>query len=362
MLKLVVDEIFHRDTLEIINKLFVYQQIVDKHRWMFIMKENDVIVARQKISTRFKNADMDFMFNWQIGVSQIIGMPVSQLYFALRDIKDGDPKGWREGFTRQGAALVEQAQTLLCDEQPIAAGQAYFGAAYAYRAALQYTSPRTPEYLEWVHQMERFFHEGSRLLCIPMRPIEVPYGDKTLAGYYLEHDDQPRPTLVMVGGGDTFREDLFYFAGYPCWKRGYNTLMVDYPGQGLMPGRGMPYQPDMASAVGASLDWLEANATVKPEQIAMYGVSGGGYISMQAVVADTRIKDWIAATPIYDLGRFFEQEMGAALAAPLWVLNAALKIVGSLNESSAINLDKYAWQFGTMDFKSTYDKVLKQHR
>ena len=38
------------------------------------MKENEVIVKRQKCSTRFKNGDMDFMFNWTIGVSQIIGM------------------------------------------------------------------------------------------------------------------------------------------------------------------------------------------------------------------------------------------------------------------------------------------------
>ncbi len=324
------------------------------------MKENEVIVKRQTITTRFKNADMDFMFNWAVGISQIIGLSASQVFYALHDIKDGDPKGWRDGFTRQAAALVEQAKMLLNCDQLIAAGQAYFGAAYAYRAALQYTSPKMPAFRQWAHEMEQHFQEGSRLIGVPMRPIEVPYRDKTLAGYYLEHDDQPRPVMVMVGGGDTFREDLFYFAGYPGWKRGYNVLMVDYPGQGLMPDRGMPYQLDMAAPISASLDWLEANAAIKPTHVATYGVSGGGWISAQAVAADSRIAAWIAATPIYDIARVFEQEMGAAAAAPAWALNTAMKIISSFNESSAINLDKYAWQFGVPDFKSAYDGVLKQ--
>ena len=96
------------------------------------MKENEAILARQKIKTRFKNPDMDFMFNWAVGVSQIVGMSASQIFYALHGIKDGDPRGWRDGFTWQAQALIEQAKTLLDSEQPIAAGQVYLGAAYAY--------------------------------------------------------------------------------------------------------------------------------------------------------------------------------------------------------------------------------------
>jgi len=324
------------------------------------MKENEAILARQKIKTRFKNPDMDFMFNWAVGMSQIVGMSASQIFYALRNIKDGDPRGWRDGFTWQAQALIEQAKTLLDSEQPIAAGQAYLGAAYAYRSALQYTSPKSGEFLNWACTMERYFQEGSRLLGVPLCPIEVPFGDKTLAGYYLEHDDKPRPVVIMVGGGDTYREDLFYFAGYPGWKRGYNVLMVDLPGQGLMPNRGITFQPDMAAAVHAEIAWLESNAAVKPEQIAIYGVSGGGYITAQAVAVAPRIKAWIAATPIYDLGTVMAREMGAAAAAPAWVLKAVMKLVGALNESAAINVEKYAWQFGTTDFKIVIEGVQQQ--
>lgn len=324
------------------------------------MKENELIVKRQKFNTRFKNGDMDFMFNWTVGVSQIIGMSPSQVFYALRDTKDGDPRGWREGLSRQAVLLVDQAKSLLMNNQCVAAGQAYLGAAYAYKAALQYTSPKMPEFMAWAQEMECVFQEGIKLLGVPMCPIEVPYAEKSLAGYYLEQDDQARPVVIMIGGGDTFREDLFYFAGYPGWKRGYNVLMLDLPGQGLMPARGLNFQVDMAAPIAAALDWLETHAAVKPEQIAIYGVSGGGFFTTQAVAVDPRIHAWIAATPIYDVISVFQREMGAAMQAPGWAVNTAMRLASSINESAAINLDKYAWQFGMPDFKSATDALVKQ--
>jgi alpha-beta hydrolase superfamily lysophospholipase len=324
------------------------------------MKENEIIFQRQKFNTRFKNSDMDFMFNWAVGVGQLIGMAPSQIFYAVHGIKDGDPTGWREGLSRQAGLLIGQAKTLLMNNQPVAAGQAYLGAAYAYRAAIQYTSPKSQEFMEWAREMEHVFQEGIHLLNVPMCPIEVPFEGKSLAGYYLEHDDQARPVVVMIGGGDTFREDLFYFAGYPGWKRGYNVIMVDLPGQGLMPARGLPFQVDMAAPIKAVLDWLEMHTAARSEKIAIYGVSGGGYFTTQAAAVEPRIKAWIAATPIYDLQIVFKREMGAALRAPGWAVNTVLRLAGSVNESAAINLEKYAWQFGMPDFKSAADALLKQ--
>lgn len=324
------------------------------------MKKDEVIVKRQKYNTRFKNSDMDFMFNWAVGVSQIIGMSPSQLFYALHDVKDGDPKGWREKLCSQAGLLKGQAKCLLANSQRVAAGQALLGAAYSYRAAIQYTSPKSPEFIDWAHEMEHDFQEGINLLGVPMRPVEVAYAGKSMAGYYLEHDDQMRPVVLMIGGGDTFREDLFYFAGYPGWKRGYNVMMVDLPSQGLMPARGLPMQVDMAAPIQATLDWLETHAAAKSEKIAIYGVSGGGYFTIQAVAVEPRIKAWIAATPIYDIGLVFKREVGAAMQAPGWAINAAMRLVGSVNESAAINLEKYAWQFGMPDFKAATDAVLTQ--
>ncbi len=324
------------------------------------MKENEAILKRQKFNTRFKNEDMDFMFNWAVGISQIIGMSPSQVFIAVHGIKDGDPAGWREGFQREGHFQIERAQAFVENKQRVAAGQSYLGAAYAFRSALQYIDPMKIGFGECLLEMEKAFQQGIDQIGVPMRPVEVPFENTTLPGYYLEHDRQTRPVILMIGGGDSFREDLFYVAGYPGWKRGYNVLMVDLPGQGKTPGRGLHYRVDMGMPIRAALDWLEANAAAKTEKIALYGISGGGYHTALAVASDTRIKAWIAATPIIDIGKTFEREFGAALKSPGWTMNLVMRLAGSINESAEINLNKYAWSFGTTDFKSAVDHVLAE--
>ncbi|AST58431.1 dipeptidyl aminopeptidase [Thermoanaerobacterium thermosaccharolyticum] len=326
------------------------------------MKDSEVILKRQKYNIRFKNNDMDFIFNWVVGISQIIGMSAAQVFYAVHDIKDGDPTGWREGFRRQGKFQLKEAEKFEHNKQNLASGQAYMGAAYAFRASLQYADPTADDFNERVREMEEAFEKGVRLIGAPVKSIEVPFENITLPGYYLEHDNKCRPTLMMVGGGDTFREDLFYFAGYPGWKRGYNVLMVDLPGQGKVPGLGHCFRTDMNKPISAALDWLEANAAVKPEKIAIYGVSGGGFFTAQAVASDRRIKAWIASTPIIDIAELFRKEFGSALKTPGWLLNTFMKVTSALNESADINLKKYAWQFGSADFKTAIDRVFTDAR
>lgn len=326
------------------------------------MREDDVILKRQAYNTRFKNEDMDFIFNWTVGVSQIIGMSPSQVFYALRDIKDGDPVGWRDGFRTQGKLQIEQAREFAAKDQTVAAGQFYLGAAYAYRAALQYTAAGSEAFDAGVQEMETAFQRGTELIGAPIRAIEIPFEDTSLPGYVLEIDEEERPVVVMIGGGDTFREDLFYFAGYPGWKRGYNVVMVDLPGQGTTPTRGLHFRADMAAPIRAIVDWTESRPTTHPDRIATYGVSGGGYFTAQAVLADPRIKAWIASTPIFDITELFRREFGSALKVPGWALNRLLRLAGRLNQSAKINLEKYAWQFGTEDFKAAVDEVFGQAR
>lgn len=94
----------------------------------------------------------------------------------------------------------------------------------------------------------------------------------------------------------------------------------------------------MYKPISVILDWIEANATMKPEQIAIYGVSSGGYFTAQAVATDARIKAWIAATPIVDVAKVLEREFARGLKVPGWMLNILMGWAGSLNESADINL------------------------
>jgi alpha-beta hydrolase superfamily lysophospholipase len=323
------------------------------------MKKSDVILKREQVHLRFKNEEMDYMFNWVLGFGEIVGLSHGEIFYAIAGIKDGDPAGWREGFRREGHYLRQRAHDFE-QEHRAAAGHSYLAAAYAFRASLIYADPTEASFEARVSEMEEAFGHGTALLDVPLRAIEVPFEGGTLPGYYLEQDEAARPTVLVIGGGDTFREDLFYFAGYPGWKRDYNVLMVDLPGQGKTPAQGLHFRVDAAKPIAAALDWLQAHAAIPPQQIAIYGISGGGYFSAQAVVADPRLQAWIASTPIVDMAQVFEREMGSAVKTPGWFLNTVMRLEGTVNASAELNLKKYAWQFGTSNFQQFYESVLHQ--
>jgi hypothetical protein len=136
--------------------------------------------------------------------------------------------------------------------------------------------------------------------------------------------------------------------------------MVDLPGQGKMPSRGLCFRPDMGRPVSAVLDWADAELGEARGRTAVYGVSGGGYFSALAVASDRRFDAWIASTPITDVAETFRREFGAALAAPGWIVKLGLRIAGALNESAELCLRKYAWQLGSSDFRTAVHSVHEQ--
>lgn len=320
------------------------------------MQKNEKILKRQSTKIFFDNDDTDFFFNWMLGVAELFGMSHGELFYLTHKIgRDGKPSKWRACFTDHADYLVRLAKAATGEQM---AADCYFGATYAYRAVLQFIDPFSPEYPKLVCAMENAFAGAVRAINIPIKPVRVPYQTGYLPGYYL-YCDNNRPTVVMVGGGDTYREDLFYFAGWPGWWRNYNVLMVDLPGQGSNPARGLTFTVDAGEPIAACLDWLQTE-NPNARHIALYGVSGGGYFTAQAAAKDTRISAWIASTPIFDVAELFRREFGAALKAPGWLMNLALKLAGNINEVADINLKKYAWQFGTSDFRSAINEVFEQ--
>lgn len=300
---------------------------------------------------------MDFALNWALGVSQIIGPGPGEVLAAVSTVKDGDPRSWRESFSRQSDRLSERADQFEVDGNLPAAAYSAFGAAYARRFALHFGDPSAEGWSPAIARMEQDFARATRLGRIPIRAVEVPFEHGSLPGYYLEVDGDPRATVLMVGGGDTFREDLFYYGGYPAWRRGYNALLVDLPGQGKTPAAGYTFRADASSSISACIDWLERHATAPDSRLAVYGLSGGGYFTAQAASTDPRITAWIASTPITDMALLFRREMSGAVRAPGWLVNTVAKTLGRANAILDISLKKYAWQFGTADFAEAIARV-----
>ena len=317
------------------------------------------IMARAANRIRFRDVDMDFNLTWILGVSNLFGWSHGEVMFVASRIKDGNPTSWRREFRNEGQHLLARASADRSRGCLSSAGQAHFGACFAFRAALQYCDPNEAEFQTVLRAMEEAFQNAVLDLRVPIKAVEVPFETTSLPGYFLRIDDRPRPTVVMVGGGDTFRDDLFSFAGYAGWKRDYNVLMVDLPGQGKTPERGLHFRADSHIAISVVLDWLQEELGGQAADVALFGVSGGGYFTAQTVVADTRPKAWVASTPITDMARLFSQEMAGVLRTPPWIVRGLAFLLGRTRTGLAISLRKYAWQFGTSDFAAAVRGVLE---
>lgn len=320
------------------------------------MKENDAILKRQDYKIKFNNKDMDFCFNWMLGIGQMIGMSAGELFYIASGIRNGNPADWRKRFKEHADYLENEAEEAKKNGYRNLVSHLYFSACYSIRAALQFTDPSMPEFMENFRKMEKLFMLAVDNSKIPLKSIEVPFEGKHLPGYAILSDDKARDTVIVIGGGDTSREDLFYMLGYSGWKNGYNVLMVDLPGQGKNPVQAMTFTVDAGAAISAILDWYQAPT----DNIALAGFSGGGYFTAQAAEQDKRIKAWIASTPIYDIAQVFRVSFSAVLKTPKTVLKWGSKLVTRANKVAEVNLNKYAWQFGQANFTSSVSKVLKQ--
>ncbi len=324
------------------------------------MRASPPVLARHKTRIRFRNPDLDFVFSYLLGIGDLLGGH-GPLFAVANRMRGARPSDWREGFW----ALADHAER--CAAEAGAAGrteearQWALTACYAHRAGLHLTRPDVAAFTEHWQRMEDAFAAAMRWWDAPVTAIEVPYDGASLPGYLVRLDDTPRPAICMVGGGDTSREDLFVFIGLAAWQHGYNAILVDLPGQGKAPTRGLTFVPDMHRPIAAVLDRLHEEAPATTHVVA-YGVSGGGYFTAQAVAADPRIDAWVAATPIYDVAQVFRTELGAAWRVPGRLQRLLLALAGGVDEVTRINLARYAWQLGADDFGAAATEVLRQAR
>ena len=66
-----------------------------------------------------------------------------------------------------------------------------------------------------------------------IEPVEIPYENKTLQGYFHHADKtgEPRPTLIVHTGFDGTAEEMHVSGARAAVERGYNVLVFDGPGQ-----------------------------------------------------------------------------------------------------------------------------------
>src|SRR6202044_417012 len=126
----------------------------------------------------------------------------------------------------------------------------------------------------------------------PILPVEIPYEQTTLPGYFhrVDASNRPRPTIVMHTGFDASAEEMPVSGARAAVERGYNVLAFDGPGQfGPLHREGLVFRPDWEKVVTPVVDFVLKLPGVDPKRVALMGMSLGGLLAPRAAAFERRI-------------------------------------------------------------------------
>ena len=306
---------------------------------------------RSRTKVRFSNEDMDYLFQVVLGYHTHGGASFGELFHAAAKVEDDDPESWISAFREMGARIEHQAEELEVRGKASAA-PAFLRAFTGFRAAAFLMNPKADfeRFSDTVESFVRCFRNAIPGFDQPCEPICIPFEGSYLSGYFYRVNEQsaPHPTLLIVGGGDTYAEDLHFWVGAAGPTHGYNVLSLELPGYGLSPTRGLHLFAGLEAPMVAAVDFALGRPEVDAERLAAYGISGGGYAVTRAAATEERIHAAVATTPIYDIYRLITEAIANFLLdeSHSGVSRWLLEISGRFNKAGKNNMDKFAWQSG----------------
>jgi len=304
---------------------------------------------RSKQKVYFQNEDMDFYFTWILAHQNEGGAALGECFYAASRVRDGDPESWYTAWAEMAQRIELQAQQTLERGHRASAREAFLRAFTYYQMASIFIRPRDQRLGKTWHKAQSCFRQAAAQLNPPLEAIRVPFEDKFLPGYFLRGNEMGKqgPTLIMIGGGETCAEELYFWVGPAGARRGYHVLMIDLPGQGSTPFDGLFFRADSEVPMKAVVDYALSRPEVDPERLGLFGISGGGYMVSRAIVFEKRIKACAASAPITDVYRLATAEIPPALQnAPAFVSDALIKLAGLRSPLPVIAMEKFCWQAG----------------
>jgi hypothetical protein len=290
----------------------------------------------------FQDPDMDFTFgSLVLGAMVNHGSEIGEAFRTAAQIKDGDAASWQAEWAKTARRTKARGEHSLAGGHRVSARDQLQRASYYYRQALQAMLPADPRLLEFARQSRSLLIKAGALFDPPLEYFEIPFEGTALPGFFRKArtaaaGTKPPPTLIMIGGGETFAEALFFYIAPQTHDRGYNFLTVDLPGQGLLPLEGKFFRPDMQVPMKVVVDYALSRPEVDPQRLAVYGYSGGGLVP-QAASHDARIKAIVMNTCVVD---------GRALFATMPVVKATPQEIASWSSFHGNTVKLVCWRWG----------------
>lgn len=256
----------------------------------------NALAQRSREKLYFDHPDMDYYLAWIMGRQIYNGSDADECLATAAKIEDGDAASWQRAWQALAERVAAEAQAALDRGDRVGARNGYLRACSYYRAALFIMPPQIPAFATSARQMQACFQQAMGLFDPPIERIKVPFHTQRLPGCFWKVDtsQQPRPTVLVVGGIETFAEDCYFMVGHAGAERGYNVLTLDLSGQGETPNAGLFFGARMEIPLKAAIDAALRRSEVDPARLAVFGFSWGGHIVFKGGRYDSRIRALIA--------------------------------------------------------------------
>lgn len=299
-----------------------------------------------------------------IGATYYKGADIGECLSTAYRIKEGDFESWYTEWLKTAQRVHKYADDCLAGNHKVSARQAYLRASNYYRAAeFLLISPEDPRIQTTWGSSKECFSNAGKLFSPPIESIEIPYEGTTLPGHFYRLNENsnndtatppPRPTLIAHGGFDSTLEELYTFAAAPALERGYNCLTFEGPGQGgVIRKQKIPFRYDWEKAVTPVIDYaLTKDRDIDPNNIALMGISMGGYLAARAAAFEHRISASILYNGVYDgydaFASGFPQSLRTAVEnGNTNAVNTVIDILSDIDANLRFNMKHGMWTTGT---------------
>jgi len=304
-----------------------------------------------RVRYHFKNPEYDFFLQWIQGAQTFGGAEGGECFYVASRIKEGDTESWVKEWTSMAKKVAKRGQKSFDNGHYVSASQSFLRAYVYYRASLVYISPiHEPERYKREYEIaQQYFRKAAELMEPKLVWEEIPFEDYHLPAYYQPAPNSKNaPTIIMLGGGDTFVEDLYPYIGPAAQKRKWNLLIVDFPGQGILPYYGKTWRADMEKPMASVIDYLLKKPEVDSKEIVSYGISAGGYIAPRVAAYEKRLAATAACSVLLDLTAAWNRRF-----TDLWekaesslIHSLIKKWVEKKHRAYVVMVDSYVWRMG----------------
>ena len=253
------------------------------------------VFSSGRSSTRaFKDGYFDYNFAKFLGLATYSGAEIGECFQTASRIKEGDRESWVEAWLTTARRVEAYAEEALKGGHKVSAKEAWLRATTYYQAAFFFVLDNDPRKAQLYQKHTGCFQAAGKLFSPPLEVLSIPYEGRSLFGYFLrpDSDPKPRPTVLIQMGADGSSEQIYFSGGgAAALRRGYNALIFEGPGQTgtFMRDRSLNYRYDWEVPVGSVVDYALTRPEVDPARIALIAYSMGGYLGPRAVAFEKRI-------------------------------------------------------------------------